>query len=651
LILELIKLLSFVCLLVFNGMVLFRAVANRILNAESAFSETQLFTHSLFFSFVLNGIVGQYLAMFYLFRLPVFLLIFICNLFFFRKEAAKIVKYALSIPLRFIKLVKNDSLQFLGWCLFSLSSVFLLLRVQIPSQNIDVWVHHIPIAESIVKHNGFIYPIIPHLFYGNMPSFIEVLFAEGLIFTDNHNIANLVHYSIYFSFLVLLGSFSAKGRTLALVLLSWMLIDPFLRGDAVTAMTDPARACFATMSIVFLLMSFEDNEKVNKMYYLAFSALLCGAALASKYLGLLSLFLCGLTFLVEFQRDKAFFKKVGIYLIGILVVAGFWYGKNLSIYKNPIYPYMFGHQGLSDKWMADLKEDQGKAFSPEYRQYSRDLLSISGWRDFGKATYRIFFNPSTFPVMLVVLFCAMVFVKNKINLLVPASVIYFILWYFFVFHQSRYGITAYFLFLTAFYFCTIVLIDKIGELAWNRKLHNLTKLNPIIKKAYQPIFIAILILSSVTLLKMKTSFKYFFKDHIELAKAYVEKESFEKYMSKFIPYYGVYSFIAKNNLTNVLNPLDNGAVFTMKYLIPGKKPEDVFLPWNSMCSTADELDNFVAKNNIRYFVHLNRLTPVAVERLGKEHTEMTFKVFSILIPKSELLYLDSDGNKLYKIRR
>jgi hypothetical protein len=87
----------------------------------------------------------------------------------------------------------------------------------------------------------------------------------------------------------------------------------------------------------------------------------------------------------------------------------------------------------------------------------------------------------------------------------------------------------------------------------------------------------------------------------------------------------------------------------MKYVIPGRKPDDVFLHWQQMITSKSDADKFLLKNDIKYFVTLS-LSEVALERLGKEHVDMSNFLINKLVPRSELIYTDGNGNQLYKIK-
>jgi hypothetical protein len=644
-------------LLVFNGMILHRVVARRVLKTD--LSERELFYHGFFLSMIINGIIGQYLALFHVFRLSVFAGLFVLNVICFRKESLSILNCVFSIPSRFYSFVrKGDVLFCLSWFFFAVISVLLLLRAQVPSLNGDVWVHQIPIAESIVNNHGFVFPTIGHPIYGSMPSFVNLLFAEGLLVINNYNVASLIHFTIYFSFILLLYSFFAKNRWLSLILLGWILIIPLfdnsLTALSLTAMTDTAHACMEAASLIFLLK----YRQKKSTYYLFFSAILCGAGLSSKYLGLITLLMYGFIFMLDFKLSKEYWRNAIICVACILIVGGLWYGKNWILYDNPVYPYFFGHPYISDTSMASMNADQGRSFYPEFREYSRNITSPGGWRDFAKATYYIFFNGRVeriFPIMMFVIFLSLVIVKSTFNYVPLLSGIWFAIWYFFVFHHGRYGITAFLLFNCAFYFSAISVVDRMLDSMFVSKLRgNIVRLISERKTwtariILNTILILVVFSSVVFPLDIQNASRRFYRGEKKLVSAYFDRKYFTEYMSDNVHSYKLYSYIADNHLVRVLNPFDNSSDLYMKYIIPGRKLDDVFLPWQQMITSKSDADNFILKNDIKYFVTLS-LSEVALERLGKEHVDKAAFLVNKLIPGSELIYSDGNGNQLYKIK-
>jgi len=88
--------------------------------------------------------------------------------------------------------------------------------------------------------------------------------------------------------------------------------------------------------------------------------------------------LIGLALLPSIYRGKMSFLLFLTCLAAFLSLAGYWYVKNLIVLGNPIYPFIFGHPGLSDQWMANYRLELGRAFDPAYRVFVTDLTTRQG---------------------------------------------------------------------------------------------------------------------------------------------------------------------------------------------------------------------------------------------------------------------------------
>jgi hypothetical protein len=98
------------------------------------------------------------------------------------------------------------------------------------------------------------------------------------------------------------------------------------------------------------------QAKESKLLLL--SGICYGLAISIKYNGLYGLAIGGtLLFaylLIHKFGYKEIFKNLAYFSLAVLVVAGFWYFKNLILHHNPFYPFIFGHPGFTDKeyWEA-----------------------------------------------------------------------------------------------------------------------------------------------------------------------------------------------------------------------------------------------------------------------------------------------------------
>jgi len=688
-----------ISLYLFNGIIIYRFIAIRLLKADRYLSETKIIAPGFILGIVINNILGQYLAIFHLFRFWVFILIFVVSLLALRREALATLRYMISIPQHYWHLLKNGYiLQAVFWGCFLLFIIINFFRVQIPSTSIDIYSFHLPIAKSIIKNAGFIYPgLISHNFYGSQPAFIDLLFAQGLALNSTYEMVSAMHYTVFVAFLISLLSFAPKNRWIALLTIMFIFNVPSFLSTALTGLNDAARACFAVLGVVFLARYFQKRV----IHFLVFSGLLVGAALASKYveISLLSLTVAAWLFCLVTGRDNL--KRLTLYFSLVFLVAGFWYIKNLVVWGNPLYPFVFGHPGLSDAWMAETLGDLKVAFHPEYRHYSRDIFSLTGWLDCLKAICRIFlpgmqsfklsffayatflsilavntitrpkykklavlagltyllgiilipsvspFNPASF--MVIILIVCLFLGDNETTLVTAATLAYLAGYYFFVFHDPRYGITGHLLLYTAFYLALMTVIDNIEQTSlYANGMARLQALGP--RRARAGVFLLsiylALFLCRVLAINPAGSLK---NDNREVVVATFTKGGIQNYLSNLYPFYGLYSFVVQNKLRRVLNPLDNGATFYVRYLIPGNKPDDTFLPYTVMPPSLEALDDFLKEHHIEYFVRIDLHSQVAIDRLGSGHGLMVNRMYEKLLPRSTRVYADKHGYELFRI--
>ena len=683
----------------FNGIIIYRFLAVRMLKADRYLSETEIIAPGLFLGILINCILAQYLAICHLFRFWVFILIFISSLLILRREALATLRYLISLPHRFWQLIKDGYfLEAVFWGCFLSFVIINFFRVQIPSTYIDVYSFHLPIVESIVENAGFTYPgLIKHNFYGSQPGFIDLLFAQGLALQSNYDMVRAMHYTVFVSFLVSLLAFAQKNRWIALLTLLLIFNVPSFLSIALSGLNDTARACFAVLGVVFLARYFQQR----RTYFLVFSGLLLGAALASKYLeiALLSLIVAAWLFCVVTGRDRL--RRMALYFALVFVVAGFWYLKNLVVWGNPLYPFVFGHPGLSDAWMAELLNDQKVPFHPEYRHYSRAIFSLNGWLDCLKATGRIFlpgmqsfsvsflayvtflsvltvntivkpkyknlailaglvyllgiifihplnpFNPASF-IIIILIICPFLG-DNETALITAAALAYLAGHYFFFFHDPRYGITGHLLLYTAFYLALMTVMENLQHTSlYTNGMARLEALGPRrgnIALMFLSIYLAVF-LCRVLALNPAGSLR---SSNREVVRATFTKGGLPELLSNQYPFYGLYNFVVQHKLRRVLNPLDNGAPLYVRYLIPGPKPHDTFLPYTLMPPSLEALDDFLQEHQIEYFVNIDLHSQVAIDRLG--HGQMVNRMYEKLIPRSTRIYADKHGYELFRINR
>ncbi|ULR46329.1 hypothetical protein [Rhizobium sp. K102] len=265
------------------------------------------------------------------------------------------------------------ALAFIGLaCVISVTALF-------PAASADVWAFQIPLAQSIVSHGGFVTPQMDSNFYGNIPLFFNVLFACILLFIDHWLAAGLLNAAIFLGFLLLLVSCAHRWRAAGSLLVCFLIaFQPFFTPGAAVPLTDLPRSCFSVAAVLYLWRYLETSRPSE----LVSCALVPGGAVGGKYTELQMVGLIGLALLPSICRGKLPLPLFLTCVVAFLSLAGYWYAKNLIVLGNPIYPFMFGHPGLSDQWMADYTLELGRAFDPANRVFVTDLTTRQGWHDF-----------------------------------------------------------------------------------------------------------------------------------------------------------------------------------------------------------------------------------------------------------------------------
>jgi len=597
----------------------------------------------VFFSFVLNGIIGQYLAIFHLFSLQLFILIFVLLLLVLHREAVDILRCCAAIP-SFLKNIfyGGEYLLLVMWSIFVIGVIINLLWTMVPSALIDVWVHHIPIAKSIVNNGGFVYPSIDGrlgYFFGNMPSFVELLYAEGFVFTTNVNVANVIHFVIFVSFLITIASMLRGRNAMVPALLTGMLFLPQFNMYCLTPMTDTARATFETAALIFLVVYFRNGMK----YYLLFAALVAGAGVASKYFGMVTLFICGILFLMEGGLSKKLLKDIMIFSAGVVLVAGFWYVKNAILYDgNPVYPFYFAHPGISDSEIANLNYHHKNTFYPiELSQYSRGIISIDGWVNLVYVIVRYVLPPMyVLPALLIIVCIGAIREKAKKDnwywLLFLSGVVYLAVWYFMIFITARYAISALMMIIVA----SVFYIDSISDDLLRRRVGFPCErlLSRICWKKFMVVPVAVFLVVSM----VKAS-----RFDLNLFKAYAGSGDLSRILERRFIYYNTYLYISKNKLKRVYKPLVGHSKFFFEALDISVQ-KDTFVPDIKITSDLDDPVRTLKASGIQYFIVNHNFTPPLFGISPYQERKIIIHKFLKKLARSSEVVFKDRGVSLYK---
>lgn len=218
----------------------------------------------------------------------------------------------------------------------------------------DELAYHMPEARQIAETHTLHLQVESHFFYGNIPKLVEVLYAEG-ISVSGYALAHVLHLLVLCSFLVFVYGTLASlyGRRTGILAVVLLLLFDDLVENATTGYVDAAVASFEVGSVVALAAWVERRRSGD----LVLATLLIGLALSAKYTAAATLvYLAAVFGVVSARRFGTRTTLRGAAALGglLLVVCGFWYGKNAVLHGNPVYPLYFGHRGVSDAAYASL---------------------------------------------------------------------------------------------------------------------------------------------------------------------------------------------------------------------------------------------------------------------------------------------------------
>lgn len=673
---------------VLPGLILHRALAVRVIlldqyaTPKTPIPESDLVVFGLLPGLAIVNTIGTILALFGLFRLPTFLAVVAAlTIWRWRDAAATIAAFGDLGRTTWDSLARGNLLIVVAIVFFLTTAFGLLIDAQPPSENVDVWNHNLPLAQSIVSHSGFVLPQIPHPFYGTYPIFFHMFFSEALIFVDNVIAAKLINVIIYLCFLLSLMFCARRARAVAAIVLFILIINGSIFSAGVSdVMTDAPRVAFSVLAFTFAYRYLRDRQ----LYFLFAAGLLAGGAVAGKYTELLTPILIALTLLPGIVvRPKEGWIAAFVFSIACLAVACYPYLRNWILLSNPIYPFLFGHPGLSDQYMADLNAEVFHSLDPAFRNVSKNFLTWQAWYDFGEGTYKVLLSNLWHPYFVFSLISiGLVVRRSRIMYPVVWTFVLLLFWYVVGNLNTRWGLTPYMMLLTVAFLSWAWLVDiavttfePLGRAVWLVDIAVVTpepgaqasprQLSIGLKKSFRvpiPTWLTLqnftrAVLVGLVLYLCIPTVRHVRTDGLagflpnwanrQEGKAVLSGE-LDTYLAKTRRGFEIYRFIGDHDLRSVMQPFDNGAWFYQSAYNGGRNGNWI-LPWYRLPQGREDFDNFLRSNNVRYFVYQASLEPLEIERLGPERVKIAYDLFRELLPRSQRILVDPFGWELYAI--
>src|SRR3989339_549443 len=375
------------------------------------------------------GILG-YLSVIWTFFVPLnrasFLILAAPILILSRDSVVSLFKKIKSTVVGWKSLDTKELLFFIVVILFFL---FYLTSALIPPHRTDAIAYHIPEAIAI-SQNGIVGINAAGNLYGPSPVLLESLYSLLYILSD-YVLINLVHYQLLLAGLLVIYYFAREqfGKLSAqfLIIFIFSLYEIFV--NATSAYIDAGMVAYQVASIVLVIMWSKSKDRS----LLVGAGILYGLALSIKYLSLYALLLI-LPFIIftSFTSEKnikSILKDLLYFAIPALLFSGFWYIKNLILFGNPFYPFIFAHPGFSNE-QIETANIAIKEFRP--RTLKNFLLFPF-----------IFFKDKYYLTsLLAFLLLPLSFLwvrKDKMFRYILMFVLgYFAIWFFFISHQKRF---------------------------------------------------------------------------------------------------------------------------------------------------------------------------------------------------------------------
>lgn len=213
-----------------------------------------------------------------------------------------------------------------------------------PPEATDELAYHLPEARTLADGHTLHLMLGTDRIYGNLPTLAETLYGEALAIQGTA-LVHALHLSILVAFMLLAAGVvrTLWGARAAALATAGIALYSDLLYNATTGYVDAAATSFEAGGVLLLALWLVRGDDAAA----GAGALLLGFAAGVKYTALASVLLAAILAAAVVRRRRS--RRLALALPALaLAGCAYWYGKNLVRFGNPVFPFAFGHPGVSD---------------------------------------------------------------------------------------------------------------------------------------------------------------------------------------------------------------------------------------------------------------------------------------------------------------
>lgn len=630
------------------GLVLHCALAKVLLSFDGPSSaagdpsEQDLLFLGVLPGFALVGMMGLYLSLFRLLQ-PQVLAVALAAIVVWRREDARETLKAIYAAAQAV------GRAYRSFDIFAIGASFLtilflvgyFINIHIPFDAPDIAVFQMPISRSMVSHHGFIYPQIGTLFFSYNPLFFNVMFAELMLYVNSTLTPGILNIVVYFSYIAFLTTFYRVGHSagffIGLIILAYSSFFSTLVG---TPMLDILRISYSAVGMLFTYRYLNSD----RLYDIVMAGVAFGAAIGGHYLELIPLAVASVSLMPRLRAGRAAWAHAGFFVATLIVMAGYWYIRNAIIFGNPVWPLLFGHQGMDAKDYAAFVHDLTVPLNLQDRYLSNNLLSLDGWRSFAYVSYKWFLTlmPGALSVILIGL--GLMIGRARIRLLIGWIAVLFFIWFVLMFHL-RWALLVFLLLCSTAVIGSASLYERIVTLK--------DQASGAAGRSWLPKvgIAAAAVLCLAVGLRIAVHGFAVLPTWVppSLVRTLLAGGSFDDYLAREKPGYQIHRYIFLHADGRVLAPLDRDGQLRNEMYNDARKNRWI-IEYKELPLTLAGLDEFLETQEVKYFIDQPTVLPGQGRTMDAAKTKFAEEILASLKPRAQLIMTDPFGWSLYKIK-